>query len=391
MSLHHLVSIFKKIRRNYTKPFFYQNEFLDYRDNMRIVFDLDGVICELKKPSESYSDVIPKKKIIQKMRNLKEEGHYLIIHTARHMRTCEGDVTKVIAKIGKITEDWLEKWQVPYDEIIFGKPYADVYIDDLGIEFSTNEKLGEKLESIRPTIVIPMAGEGKRFKDDGILEPKYMIKVKDKTLFEWSVDSLPINISKKIIFVCLEEHEKKFNVSEFIKKIMNQKYPNSKYEVIYVKQTTRGQVETVLHAKHLIRPESSLIIYNIDTYFVSTRLKTKILTLKNKNIDGVLGCFKSNDENLSFIKLNEKGFVEEVKEKEKISDYASTGLYMFTSAKQFFEAGENMIENENKVKNEYYVSEIYNMLLKLNTKFEIDIAEEFTPLGTPNDLKKFEA
>ena len=40
---------------------------------MRIVFDLDGVICELKKPSESYSDVIPKKKIIQKMRNLKEK------------------------------------------------------------------------------------------------------------------------------------------------------------------------------------------------------------------------------------------------------------------------------------------------------------------------------
>ena len=390
MSLHHLVSIFKKIRRNYTKPFFYQNEFLDYRDNMRIVFDLDGVICELKKPSESYSDVIPKKKIIQKMRNLKEEGHYLIIHTARHMRTCEGDVTKVIAKIGKITEDWLEKWQVPYDEIIFGKPYADVYIDDLGIEFSTNEKLGEKLESIRPTIVIPMAGEGKRFKDDGILEPKYMIKVKEKTLFEWSVDSLPVNISKKIIFVCLEEHEKKFNVSEFIKKIMNQKYPNSKYEVIYVKQTTGGQVETVLHTKHLIRPESLLIIYNIDTYFVSTRLKTKILTLKNKNIDGLLGCFKSNDKNLSFIKLNEKGFVEEVKEKEKISDYASTGLYIFTRAKQFFEAGENMIENKNKVKNEYYVSEIYNMLLKSNAKFEIDLVDEFSPLGTPDDLKKFE-
>ena len=357
---------------------------------MRIVFDLDGVICELKKPSESYSDVIPKKKIIQKMRNLKEEGHYLIIHTARHMRTCEGDVTKVIAKIGKITEDWLEKWQVPYDEIIFGKPYADVYIDDLGIEFSTNEKLGEKLESIRPTIVIPMAGEGKRFKDDGILEPKYMIKVKNKTLFEWSVDSLPINISKKIIFVCLEEHEKKFNVSKFIKKIMDHKYPNSKYEVIYVKQTTGGQVETVLHARHLIRPESSLIIYNIDTYFVSTRLKTKILTIKNKNIDGLLGCFKSNDENLSFIKLNEKGFVNDVKEKEKISDYASTGLYIFTRAKQFFEAGEEMIKNGNKVKNEYYISEIYNMLLKSNAKFEIDLVEKFFPLGTPNDLKKFE-
>ena len=40
---------------------------------MRIVFDLDGVICELKKPSESYSDVKPKKKVIQKMRDLKDK------------------------------------------------------------------------------------------------------------------------------------------------------------------------------------------------------------------------------------------------------------------------------------------------------------------------------
>jgi capsule biosynthesis phosphatase len=357
---------------------------------MRIVFDLDGVICELKKPSESYSEVIPKKKVIQKMRYLKDDGHYLIIHTGRHMRTCDGNVKKVVEKIGKITEDWLKKWKVPYDELVFGKPYADIYIDDLGIEFSTSEKLGEKLESKQPVIIIPMAGEGKRFKNEGILKPKFMIEVKNKTLFEWSIDSLPINISKKIIFICLEEHQEKFNVNEFIKGIMNTKYPNSKYELIYTKKITGGQVETVLQAKHLVRPESSLMIYNIDTYFISTRLKTKILTMKNRNIDGLLGCFESNDENLSFIKLNEKGFVKEVREKKRISEYASTGLYVFTNAKQFFEAGEEMVGKNIKVKNEYYVSEIYNMLLKTNAKFEIDMVEEFTPLGTPNDLKKFE-
>ena len=235
---------------------------------MRIVFDLDGVICELKKPSESYSEVSPKKKVIQKMRNLKDQGHYLIIHTGRHMRTCNGDVTKVIEKIGKITEEWLEKWNVPYDELVFGKPYADIYIDDLGVEFSTSKKLGEKLESIQPVIIIPMAGEGKRFKEDGVLEPKFMIKVKNKTLFEWSIDSLPINIAKKIIFVCLEKHEKDFKISKFINDIMDEKYPNCKYELVYLKQTTRGQVETVLQTKHLIRPDNVLIIYNIDTHFM---------------------------------------------------------------------------------------------------------------------------
>ncbi|MDC0856866.1 sugar phosphate nucleotidyltransferase [Candidatus Nitrosopelagicus sp.] len=357
---------------------------------MRIVFDLDGVICELKKPSESYSEVIPKKKVIQKMRNLKAEGHYLIIHTGRHMRTCDGDVAKVIEKIGKITEDWLEKWEVPYDELVFGKPYADIYIDDLGIEFSSNDKLGEKLESMQPVIIIPMAGEGKRFKNEGIKKPKFMVEVKNKTLFEWSLAGLPTDISKKIIFICLDEHEKEFKVGKFIKNIMEKKYPKLKYELVYINEITGGQVETVLHAKHLIRPESSIMIFNIDTHFISSRLKSKVLTMKNRNVDGLLGCFESDDDNLSFIKLNKIGFVEEVKEKEVISEYASTGLYIFTNAKEFFEAGKQMIGNKNKVKNEYYVSEIYNILLKSGKKFEIDMAEEFFPLGTPDDLKKFE-
>ena len=374
---------------NYTKRFSYQVIF-DYRDKMRIVFDLDGVICELKKPSESYADVIPKNDVIEKMTDLKKDGHYLIIHTGRHMKTCDGDVSKVIEKIGKITEDWLEKWKVPYDELIFGKPYADIYIDDLGIEFSTKDKLDKKIESLQPYIVIPMAGHGKRFKDAGISKPKFMIEVKDKTLFEWSLDSLPVEISRKIIFVCLEEHEKKFKVSKFIKNIMKNRYPKINYELIYLEKTTRGQVETVLHAKQLIDSENLLVIYNIDTYFVSTRLKSKILTLKNQNVDGVLGCFTSDDENLSFVELNKKGFVKRVREKEKISNLASTGLYIFSNGRQFIEAAEEMIKNDIKVKGEFFVSEIYNVLLKSGKKFVADIAEEFIPFGTPEDIKKFE-
>jgi len=357
---------------------------------MRIVFDLDGVICELKKPSESYADVIPKNDVIEKMRDLKKAGHYLIIHTGRHMRTCDGDVSKVIEKIGKITEDWLEKWKVPYDELIFGKPHADMYIDDLAVEFSTSDNLDEKIGTLQPYIVIPMAGYGKRFQDAGISKPKFMVEVRNKTLFEWSLDSLPMEISRKIIFVCLEKHEKEFKVSKFIKNILKEKYPKINYELIYLTKTTKGQVETVLRAKHLIDSENPLIIYNIDTHFISTRLKSKILTLKNQNIDGLLGCFTSNDENLSFVEINAKGQVKKVREKERISSLASTGLYIFSSARQFIEAAEIMIKNDRKVKDEFFVSEIYNILLESGKRFEIDMAEEFVPLGTPEDIKKFE-
>lgn len=106
---------------------------------MRIVIDLDGVICELKRPDESYADVRPKEGAIEGMIRLRENGHYLIIYTARHMKTCDGNAGKVLAKIGKITIDWLDFHKIPYDEIHFGKPYGDIYIDDLAYKFRSWE------------------------------------------------------------------------------------------------------------------------------------------------------------------------------------------------------------------------------------------------------------
>ena len=65
-------------------------------------------------------------------------------------------------------------------------------------------------------------------------------------------------------------------------------------------------------------------------------------------------------------------------------------MYIFSNGRQFVEAAETMIKNDVKVKDEFFVSEIYNILLKSGKKFEIDMAEEFIPFGTPEDIKKFE-
>ena len=356
---------------------------------MRIVLDLDGVICELKKPNETYLEVKPNQDIISKMREWKKEGHYLIIHTGRHMRTCNGNVAEVIKKIGPITSEWLKKWNVPFDEIHYGKPYGDVYIDDLGIPFSSAKQLEEKMKEIKPIFVIPMAGKGQRFKDQGVNDPKFLIETKGRTLFEWSLESLPLDAASKIIFICLLEHEKKYNIKNFIKKNIEKKFPGLNHEIIFLDKTTRGQVETVLHAKEYINNDSTLVIYNIDTYFLSTRLKSKLLTIKNTNIDGLLGAINSNDSKLSFIELDSE-FVKRTKEKEPISNIASTGLYAFSRGKDFVDAAEFMLSSSLSTNNEYYVSELYNILIKQGKKFLIDLADEFAPLGTPDDIKKFE-
>lgn len=104
---------------------------------MRICIDLDGVICKLKQPHETYADVEPIEDSIEKIRALKEAGHYIIVYTARHMKTCQGNISMVIARIGQMTLEWLAKYEVPFDEILFGKPWADVYIDDNALRFTS--------------------------------------------------------------------------------------------------------------------------------------------------------------------------------------------------------------------------------------------------------------
>jgi capsule biosynthesis phosphatase len=103
---------------------------------MKICIDVDGVLCELRRPEQAYADVQPLPGAVQKMQSLKKAGHYLILCTARHMATCNANVGMVVARQGKTLLDWLARYEIPYDEIWFGKPHADVYLDDNGMRFT---------------------------------------------------------------------------------------------------------------------------------------------------------------------------------------------------------------------------------------------------------------
>ncbi|HEX4974679.1 MAG TPA: hypothetical protein VFV48_02230 [Pseudomonadales bacterium] len=97
---------------------------------MRVCVDLDGVIAGFRREGQSYADVVPIDGAVEKLLQLKESGHYIIINTARHMKTCNANSGLVNARIAKVTLEWLERHGIPFDEIYFSKPWADVYLDD---------------------------------------------------------------------------------------------------------------------------------------------------------------------------------------------------------------------------------------------------------------------
>ena len=118
----------------------------------RICFDLDNTLVTYPKISGDYNTVEPISKNINYLKYLKKKGNTIIIYTARRMRTHQGNNGKILADIGEITFKTLKKYEIPFDEIYFGKPYADYYIDDLAINcFEDIEKnMGYYMDKIEP-------------------------------------------------------------------------------------------------------------------------------------------------------------------------------------------------------------------------------------------------
>ena len=101
--------------------------------SQRICFDLDNTLVTHPAIAGDYETCLPIERNIRFLRFLKAQGHHIIIHSARRMRIHAGDVAAVIDDIGQLTKRQLERFDIPHDELIFGKPYADMYIDDLAI------------------------------------------------------------------------------------------------------------------------------------------------------------------------------------------------------------------------------------------------------------------
>ena len=119
---------------------------------MRICFDLDNTLVSFPKIANDYTTVEPIQKNIDFLKYLKSFGHIIIIYTARRMKTHKGCVGKILSDIGSITFDTLVRLDIPYDEIYFGKPHANVYIDDLGLNAyeSLEKALGFYNDTINP-------------------------------------------------------------------------------------------------------------------------------------------------------------------------------------------------------------------------------------------------
>ena len=127
-----------------------------YKD-YSFIFDIDGTLCPIKKSDESYADLVPYEDMVDKLRYYHKHGAKIILFTSRNMNTYKGNLELIHENTAPVLREWLKKWDIPYDELIFGKPWPGhkgFYVDDRTVrpdEFLTKsiEELNELCQSSR--------------------------------------------------------------------------------------------------------------------------------------------------------------------------------------------------------------------------------------------------
>lgn len=365
-------------------------------DGYTFIFDIDGTICPIKSPNEKYEDVIPYDDMVRKIRDYKQAGAKIVLFTSRNMNTYQGNIGLINKYTARIISEWLDKWNIPYDEIIYGKPWPGhkgFYVDDRAIrpnEFLTcNPKELEMLQERAQgdmNIIITMAGAGSRFRSAGYNCPKYMIEVKEKTLFEWAMESLSgyrKRVNKYIFVVQASDDSEDFIREKCIEMDIGE------IEIVQLDGMTDGQATSCYIATEFCESARPILIYNIDTY-----VEPGWMRYEEIHGDGYIPCFSAEGNHWSFVIVDESGRAKEIREKERISDNCTIGAYYFASAELYKKVYEEYYGETSSLDiTEKYIAPMYNYMINNGYSIFTSIvpSERVHVLGTPEELKIFAA
>lgn len=225
--------------------------------------------------------------------------------------------------------------------------------------------------------VILMSGRGERFSNAGYEDPKPLIKVDEKMMFEYSIDHFAH--PKKYLFIVNKTINNNSKFQDFIKNF------DKDYKIITHNEVTNGQATSLYLAVKDFNSEEGFFVSSCDLSFV------KITELDlNKNI-----IFTTKPEKYNFENADQYGWVENINDNYKVTckkmpnttnDISVlTGCFYFKSLLDFKTAYQNMVNTNSKINNEYYLDNIFNFD-PLRSDTSVTQVENYKSFGTPQEI-----
>lgn len=235
------------------------------------------------------------------------------------------------------------------------------------------------------TMAITMAGMGSRFTKAGYDRPKYEIDALGFPLFDWSMFSLDAFRAEGWHFHFAVRDG--LGAPDYVA-ARAEVLGLGKIEVLSLGDVTDGQATTAMMLAKQAPGDEPFAIYNIDTFVAPGAMTPP----SPADCAGWIPCFPAPGEGWSFAKTDADGNVTELREKQRISDHATVGLYWFDSAKSYLDAYRSYYSVAGREeKGERYVAPLYNQLISEGAPVRIsDLKlEDVGMLGTPEQVREF--
>lgn len=231
-------------------------------------------------------------------------------------------------------------------------------------------------------IIMPMGGEGSRFKNTGVDTPKPLILANGIPFYQRALNSVNGNFEKKVSAIIRSEHMKDYNLDKSLRMFC----PDSR--IYTIDKTTGGAVQTCLIAD--IADDDAVLILDCDFEFRSKPFMEYITMLLNSDADqrGAVLSFYSDKTKYSYAKVDENGYVTQTAEKQVISNNALCGAYFFNSGLTFKAVANDLIKDCDA--KEFYTSLLYNRLPLEQKIVKLFKADEYRSFGTPEELNVYE-
>ena len=300
---------------------------------------------------------------------------------------------KVISDMGVIADETLIVEDSPYGLLAAARTHAPILRvkspKEVTIEnvYEKLNQLNTKFKMKKPkwideklNILIPMAGAGSRFEKAGYSFPKPLIDVEGDPMIKVVTENL--NIKANYIYIVQKSHREKYNLDTLLNLIS----PNCK--IVEVDGLTEGAASTTLLAKEFIDNDIPLVMANSDQ-FIEWDSNEFMYKMSETDCDGGIVTFISTHPKWSFAKVNDKGLVTEVAEKNPISDIATVGVYYWKKGSDYVKYAEQMIEKNLRVNNEFYVCPVFNEAISDGKEIRTFEISKMWGLGTPEDLSTY--
>ena len=231
-------------------------------------------------------------------------------------------------------------------------------------------------------IVVPMAGRGSRFTEQGYTDSKPFIDVNGKPMIQRVIENLNIEFDSnyEFVIICLQEDFDKYDF-----RIFDDIIGHTEYKVICLEDVTEGAAQTLLEAKDIIDNDTPMLSFNTDQMVEYDKNMWKSF----EQFDGGIPCFWGNSDDWSYARCSQDGYVEEVAEKKVISNDATAGYYYWSKGSDYVKYARQMIEENSRTNNEFYVAPVYNWAIKDGKKIAIYMVDKIYELGTPEYLEEY--